>query len=95
MRASLNGDIAQVRAMLAIGVDPNSKTKHGYTALMGAALNGHLDIIKILLDAGADPEVEASGKTPIDLSTTLGFEEITRLLLRKIVENRKKKAVGP
>ena len=57
MRYALGGNLAGVRQLLSQGVDPNTKTNAGYTALMGASLRGHNQIVKILLDAGADPNI--------------------------------------
>lgn len=48
------------------GYDPDSKTKGGYTALMGAAMNGHLDIVNTLLDVGANPDIKfKAGRTAL------------------------------
>ena len=47
--------------------------KNGESALHGAAMFGHLDIVKMLLRAGADPKVlNRNGKTPSQ--TAANFE---------------------
>lgn len=56
MRASENGDIQTVRALLRDGSDLNAELA-AHTALTLAAKEGHLEIVRALLSAGADPNV--------------------------------------
>src|SRR5690606_38872699 len=52
--------IDAVRALLAAGADPNAvEPLDQQTALMWAAAEGHLDIVSLLLDKGADPNMQA------------------------------------
>ncbi len=44
----------RVRELLSTGADVNSKDNNGWTALRSAAYNGHTEIAKILIEAGAD-----------------------------------------
>ncbi|MEP7113896.1 MAG: ankyrin repeat domain-containing protein, partial [Ilumatobacteraceae bacterium] len=58
----------------------------GWTALMETVLLGdgtkpHQDIVRILLDAGADPAIaDREGVTPAQHAEAQGFDEIARLL---------------
>lgn len=52
--AAAAGDLSEVKQLIAEGVDVNIASKNGYTALMSTAGRGHAEIAKILLDAGAD-----------------------------------------
>lgn len=54
--ASEKGQNEVVRYCLKKGVNPNiARDKAGTTAIARAAMNGHLDTVKLLLEAGADP----------------------------------------
>lgn len=48
------GDLEQVQRCLAQGVDVNSADDEGYSALHAAAENNYLDIVKLLVEKGAD-----------------------------------------
>lgn len=53
---------AVVNAMLECGLDPNQPlaADTNYTPLMEAAVNRHVDAVKALLEAGADPEARTT-----------------------------------
>ena len=52
-RACGRGDAVAVREMIRNGIDVNQKTKWGCFPIEHAALPGHIDIVNILLEAGA------------------------------------------
>ena len=54
-RAAATGDVEKVRGLLKRGASVSDKDPLGFTALMFAAAAGHLDVVKVLLGAGADP----------------------------------------
>ena len=66
--AATVGNTAKVEELLRQGVDVNTKEpKTGTTAIMPAALMGHLDVVKILVENGANVGIEAAilmAKTP-------------------------------
>ncbi|KAF8462149.1 ankyrin repeat-containing domain protein [Kalaharituber pfeilii] len=52
------------------------------TALQGASSNGHIEIVKLLLAAGADVNKQNWQKyTPLHLASNYGYLEIVKLLL--------------
>ena len=52
-RACGRGDEVTVRKMIQSDININQKTKWGSWPIEHAALAGHIDIVKILLEAGA------------------------------------------
>ena len=54
-RAVTRGDLDAVKRALTAGADPESCYLHGYTTLMKAAELGHVEILRVLAAAGADP----------------------------------------
>lgn len=65
--AARKGDTAEVKKLLEDGVDVNSKTEYGATALSYACDKGHLEVVKILLDNKADMNLADTfyGATPM------------------------------
>lgn len=54
---ALSGDEYRVRELLRSNVDVNMHEPNGLTPLMVAAQRGHTRIVKLLLDAGANPRL--------------------------------------
>jgi hypothetical protein len=84
-RAASVGDVARVRELLAAGVDVNSANAYGGTALAFACDKGHLEVVKVLLDKGADLEAKDRfySSTPLQWAAVKGHAEIARMLLAK------------
>ena len=55
------------------------------SALFVAVLQGNMDAVEALLDAGADPNAKQSpeGSTPLGVAANRGWESIVRLLLKR------------
>jgi hypothetical protein len=85
LAAARKGDIAAVRALLDKGVDINSKTRYGATALSYACDRGYLEVVTLLIERGADVNVKDTfyGATPIDWAAQNGHPDVARLLLDK------------
>ena len=75
-RAAVEGNIAEVKRLLAAGANPNGRD-HELLPLIEAADAGHAEVVQLLLSAGADPrKLDYMGYTPS--SSNL---EIVQLLL--------------
>jgi hypothetical protein len=91
IRYSRKGDITKVRNLLDKGTDVNTKNKQGYffeyTALMAAAGNGHTELVKLLIDKGADMNAIwpgwSNGVTALMIAAYNGHTEVVKLLLDK------------
>ena len=80
--------MAYVRRVVRTQVDLDHVNDLGWTALLEAVILGdggeaHQEIVRILLDAGADPGIaDHDGVTPLQHAERLGHREIAALLRR-------------
>ena len=89
--ASRKGDAATVKKLLDDGVDVNTRFRYGTTAIFFACDAGQIDVVKVLLDRGADLSVKDTfyGMTPLALAVspprkkTPAHNEIAKLLIAK------------
>ena len=58
LTAAQKQEVEKVKSILASGVDVNSRSKYGATALYFAADRGDAELAKVLLEAGADPNLK-------------------------------------
>ncbi|KAH6670150.1 hypothetical protein B0J14DRAFT_517196 [Halenospora varia] len=80
--AATNGNLRVVQVLLGTKlVDVNSKSIAGRPPVFWAAARGHEDIVKLLLEAGADHSLEdIHGKTPLSMAKENGHDKIVKLL---------------
>ena len=83
--AARKGDVEALKTLLAKGVDVNSKTNYGATALSYACDRGHTAVVQLLIEKGADVNAQDSfyNATPIIWAAQRGFAEIVKILLDK------------
>jgi hypothetical protein len=88
--ASRDGDLVSLRCELESTTDSADRRLQGYAPLHLAILYGHIEVVELLLAAGADPNlIDARGQSPIELcalTTQLSddeSQEIARMLLAK------------
>ena len=82
--AAYFGKSEAVKYLIKAGAEVNSPSKNslGVTPLQSAVAGGHLDITRLLLEAGASPNVrERSGDTPLHAAAQNGDVEIVRSLI--------------
>jgi hypothetical protein len=83
--ATRRGDAAAVRDLVARGANVNAKWRYDQTPLFKAAERGDAEIVKILLEAKADPNARDTfyGATPLTWASDKGHTEVVRALIGK------------
>jgi ankyrin repeat protein len=93
MTSSAKGDVQPVLAILASGVNVNATDNRGGTALMYAAMNKHLDVVKILLEVGASPtQTTNMGLSAIDFAERSKSNDVVRCFNEHMCSHSKKQA---
>ncbi|MHC4620631.1 MAG: ankyrin repeat domain-containing protein [Planctomycetota bacterium] len=101
IQAAEKGDIQTVQTLLDTGsgvkANVNVEQTNGTTALMVAAQNGHMEIVKALLEAKADVNIQrkTDGVTALWMAAQNGHVEVVKLLLESKADvNVKDKTYG-
>ncbi|MFM8185491.1 MAG: ankyrin repeat domain-containing protein, partial [Alphaproteobacteria bacterium] len=84
MSAVSNNDVEGTRFFAKAGsIIVNQKNKGGATALHIASREGNLDIVKILIDSGANPNIaDNEGYTPLMRASLSASAEVVEYLLK-------------
>lgn len=85
--SAMDGDKMAASLFLRSGMDVNTTEENGVTALMAATLKKHSEIVALLLDHGAKPDVKCDmgdqrGATPLLAGINARSEGIVSLLLK-------------
>ena len=80
---SKGAHLAVARFLIAHGADVNAKGDTGYTPLHVAAGLGQEDMVKLLLDNGADINAMDVRGTPLQAAVLQGHEEVVALLIER------------
>jgi ankyrin repeat protein len=83
MHAVHKRQAAAVDELLALGADPDRRSGNGDFALLAAAIRGNLPIVQSLLAAGADPLIEAHGRTTLTNAVAGGNPDVVRALRQR------------
>ena len=81
--AARTGDRARVASLLDAGTSVNTASKYGVSALGFAAERGHFDVVRLLVERGADVTITDSfyGSRPLDMALRGGYLDIALYLL--------------
>jgi eukaryotic-like serine/threonine-protein kinase len=72
-----------VRHLVAAGSDVERTGQQAHTPLVRAVVQGHDEGLDALLDAGADPNRPAGGRSPLEHAAARGRTEAVQMLLRR------------
>ena len=83
--ASRKGDVAALKALLDKGVNVNAKTRYGATALSYACDKGHVEVVRLLVERGADVNSKDTfyGEVPLGWALSHDHVQVIKLLLDK------------
>ena len=81
--ASMHGDIAKIRELLALGAESNTAHADGMTGLHWSAKNNHDEIIALLVTAGGstDAVTRIGAHTPLHVASKFGSAKAIKELL--------------
>ncbi|MCR9235008.1 MAG: ankyrin repeat domain-containing protein [bacterium] len=78
-----NPEIVDYLIKKGVGGTINCGCQQGWTPLHKAARKGYLDIVKLLIQAGADVNsIDNIGSTPLDHAATFGFSDVANFLIK-------------
>ena len=84
VKAAYHCSMAEVESKLRLPQDPDLSRKEGVTALMAASYGGRVEVVSLLLEAGADPNLGMDTGTqayPLSQACHGRHVEVVRLLL--------------
>jgi hypothetical protein len=72
-----------VKELLAHGADPGQRedSGRGYSPLLWASRNGHVEAVRLILEAGADPNADVGDENPLRAAVWRGSLAAARLLI--------------
>ncbi len=88
LESALANDINRVKSFLDRGMNPNVTDDDGRTALFITVRHQYVDMVKLLLNAKADPNIkDFYDDSPLKIAKELGNKELIDLLIQKGAED--------
>jgi ankyrin repeat protein len=81
LKALANDDVDELASLLEAGADPNAQSSPGRPALYLATLHGNAEVVRLLIDHGADVQAETVDGAILVKATVEGHREIVEMLL--------------
>eukprot|EP00929_Paragymnodinium_shiwhaense_P011269 TRINITY_DN1167_c0_g1_i4.p1 TRINITY_DN1167_c0_g1~~TRINITY_DN1167_c0_g1_i4.p1 ORF type:complete len:228 (-),score=60.63 TRINITY_DN1167_c0_g1_i4:362-979(-) len=82
MAKAHDGDVEQLKQLMADGYNVNAQDAYGWTALRYAVRNNQYDATAALLEGGADPNIAShSGRTPLMSAAGNDLAQMVELLI--------------
>lgn len=86
------GEMQSILELLATGTNVNATDNRGGTALMYAAMNKHIDVVRILLERGADPNLTTNkGSNAVDFALLGKSNDIADVIIEHIKKHANNK----
>jgi ankyrin repeat protein len=84
------GDLAAAKALINAGIDVNKAGDLGYTPLHIACMQGNAEMVKLLVDGGADVFALSEGDAPFATARLGGHDDICEMLAPLMEEAQKR-----
>ena len=95
MYAALRGQPSWAETLISEGVEIEDRCKMGYTALSWGAWGGHANVVKVLVDNGANVNVCGEcWNTPLMDAATWDYLEVAKVLLKAFADTGRKNKLG-
>lgn len=79
---AVNNYLTVARSLLKLGADPNIACRYNQTPLFLAIDHENIEMVKLLINNGADVNRRCSDKTPLQIATERGLKKVVALLLK-------------
>lgn len=80
--AAERGDVKEMERLIAAGANVNEKGGNGRTPMYNAAVYGHVEAARLLIEKGVDVNGNSSGTTPLRMAVFQGYSNVVRLLIK-------------
>ena len=78
-------DVEKAKSLIKDGANPNTQDHNGWTPLHEVAQRNHLELVQLLLEAGANPNIPGGDDhyTPLHDAVEAGHVDVVKLLIER------------